>query len=78
MEELKNKLREFNYYKQFITNKKVGKRNVIVERKDGTHAIIPQHIDFHRPIPGLAMELDEIERITIVIGDKDYEFVACQ
>ena len=76
MEEVKNKLREFNYYKQLILNNETKGRNTIIERKDGTHAIINQKIGEH-PIPGLAATIDEIERITIFIRDKEYEFVAC-
>jgi hypothetical protein len=85
MEELKHRLHEFNYYKQMIleaqktreSNNKFRKRNAIVETKDGSHAIIHQHIK-RQPIPGLSANIEDIERITIFIDGKEYEFVACQ
>ncbi len=61
-------------------------RNIIVEKKDGTHAILHQKIK-PQPvrriagipnIPGLAAGIDEIERITVFVDGKEYEFVACQ
>jgi hypothetical protein len=77
MEDTIQKIEEFEYYKRLIKSGEAGKRNTIIERKDGSHAIIHQTIDF-RPIPGLSTNLDEIERITVFIGDKEFEFVACQ
>jgi predicted ribosome-associated RNA-binding protein Tma20 len=86
MENLINKLNEFQIYKQLILNGETDGRNILVETKDGTHAILPQKIKpkFIRRkaiiphIPGLRASLDEIERVTIFVDGKEYEFIACQ
>ena len=86
LEELIEKLKEFNFYKRMILSGQTSGRNILVETKDGTHAILHQKI---KPqmigrkaiiphIPGLAAGIDEIERITVFVDGKEYEFVACQ
>lgn len=78
MEDLKDRLSEFEYYKRLIKSGKAGKRNTIVEWKDGTLGVLNQVIGF-TPIPEYPYtSIEEIERFTIFIGDKEYEFVACQ
>lgn len=74
---MEEKLGEFVCYRNLILNGETGKRNVIVERKDGSCAIINQHIDF-KPIPGMLATLEDIERVTVFINGKEFEFVACQ
>ena len=84
--EIKDQLKEFNYYKQLILHGETDGRNIIVETKDGTCRILPQKIKEQLKgrkartphIPGLAANLDEIERITIFVDGQEYEFVACQ
>ena len=76
--DLVQSLHEFRFYKQMILNDKTGGRNIIIERKDGT-CYVPMHkvkreLDF---IPG-ALHLSDMERITIFLDGKEYEFVACQ
>lgn len=86
MEDLIDRLKEFNFYKQMILSGKTDGRNILVEKKDGTHAVLHQRIK-PQPIwrkarvpniPGLAAGIDEIERVTIFVDGKEYEFVACQ
>ena len=76
-DEIKDQLKEFNYYKQLILHGEAGKRNTIIERKDGSCAII-HHETKQKPIPGLASDISDIERITVFIDGQEYEFVACQ
>ena len=86
MEELIDKLKEFNFYKQMILSGETDGRNVLVEKKDGTHAILHHKVKPQPtrrkakiyPIPGLAADLGDIERITVFVNGKEYEFVACQ
>ena len=79
IEDVKDQLREFNYYKQLILHGETNNRNVIVERKDGTCAIAHHVVRNDRPVPGLgAITVDQIERITVFVGGQEYEFVACQ
>jgi len=85
MEETIEKLREFDYYKQLILHGEAGNRNVLVEKKDGSHFIAHQTIKgqpkfrhYRNCIPGLATTIDQIERITVFVDGKEYEFVACQ
>lgn len=71
-------LHEFAFYKQMIMNKATRGRNIIIERKDGS-SYVPMHqvkrgTDF---IPG-ALHIDDMERITVFLDGKEYEFVACQ
>jgi len=71
-------LHEFNFYKQMILNKKTNGRNIIIERKDGSCYIalhqVKRETDF---IPG-SLHISDMERITIFLDGKEYEFVACQ
>lgn len=76
-EDLEMQLGEFNFYRNMIRMGQAGKRNTIIEKKDGTNAII-HHVTKEFPIPGLNAKIGDIERITIFIDDKEYEFVACQ
>ena len=75
LEELKDQLQQFNFYKRLILDGMANGRNVIIERKDGTCAIL--HTKFER-IPGMLATIDEVERITVFINGKEFEFVACQ
>jgi hypothetical protein len=72
-------LREFGIIKALmkggVAATEHGKqRNVIVEYQDGRNALLHMKVDINNPFP----KLDEVERITFFIGDKEYEFVACQ
>jgi len=79
MEELKNELREFDYYKTLILNGKTEGRNILVQKKDGTHAILPYAYKIkHDQVPGMKATFGELERITIFIDGKEFEFAACQ
>ena len=86
MKDLIEKLKEFNYYKQLILSGETNGRNIIVEKKDGTHAILTQKIKDQPKqrkarasnIPGLAANISEIERITVFVDGKEFEFVSCQ
>ena len=77
LNQLTNELREFEVYRQLILNGEAGKRNVIVQRKDGTCAISHQVI---KPFPfsGMRTSIEEVERVTVFIDGREYEFVACQ
>ena len=90
MKNLTDKL-EFQIYKQLILDGQTHGRNIIIERKDGTHEVShqkikPQHQSKSGPqrkarvpqLPGTSTTLDEIERITIFVDGCEYEFVACQ
>lgn len=77
IEDIKDQLREFNYYKQLILHGETGKRNTIVEKKDGTCAIV-HHETKQQPIPDLASDISDIKRITVFIDNQEFEFVACQ
>jgi len=86
MEDLIEKLKEFNIYKQMILSGETNGRNIIIETKDGTSRIIHQKIKEQAKgrkariphIPGVGVNLNEIERITVFVDGKEYEFVACQ
>lgn len=79
MEELKNELKEFGYYRSLILHGETDGRNVLIQKKDGTHAILPFTCKVKRnQIPGMKATLDELERVTIFIDGKEFEFVACQ
>jgi hypothetical protein len=87
MEDLIENLKEFNFYKQMILSGKTNGRNIIVETKDGTCRILAQKIEDRvikgrkarrSHIPGMAENIDEIERITVFVDGKEFEFVACQ
>jgi hypothetical protein len=86
MEDLIEQLKEFNIYKQMILAGETNGRNIIVETKDGTCRILHQKIKDQPKgrkakishIPGLAANIDEIERITVFVDGKEFEFVACQ
>ena len=79
MENLKNELREFDFYRSLILNGETEGRNILVEKKDGTHAILQFVYKLkHNQIPGMKATLDDLERVTIFIDGKEFEFVACQ
>ena len=71
---LTDKLNEYSIYKNLILNGKTGKRNVLVERKDGSHAVLHHYVKKYL----LEVNLPDIERITVFFDGKEYEFVACQ
>jgi len=77
-EDLVDNLKTFAVMKKLmkIDNKKNPhrKRNVIVEYKDGDHALMLKPATEQEPFRNLS----EIERITIIIDGKELEFVACQ
>lgn len=64
------KLKEFQIYKEMINNGEIQGKNTIIESKDEETIVIKQ--------PELAIDVDKIERITILIGEEEFEFVACQ
>ncbi len=88
LENLIERLKEFNFYKQLILAGETDGRNIILETKDGVCRILPQKIREQSKskmrkaripiIPGLAAKIDEIQRITIFVDGKEFEFVACQ
>ena len=77
LDDLKNELIEFAYYKKLIRDGHTDGRNVLVQKKDGTCAVIHNRVKWN-VIPGMKAGIDEIERVTIFIDDKEFEFVACQ
>ena len=86
MEELIDRLKEFNFYKQMSLSGETNGRNIIVETKDGTCRVLHQKIKGQLKgrkaitpnIPGLAANIDEIERVTVFLDGKEFEFVAGQ
>ncbi len=87
MEDLIENLKEFNFYKQMILSGKTNGRNIIVETKDGSCHILQQKIKdrvikgrkaTRSHIPGMEANIDEIERITVFVDGKEFEFVVCQ
>ena len=86
MEELIDKLREFNFYRQMILSGETDGRNIIIEKKDGSCHVPHQKIKGQLKgrkartpnIPGSAANIDEIERVTVFLDGKEFEFVACQ
>lgn len=77
IEALEERFMEFDFYKRLILAGKTDGRNVLVERKDGTCAVIHHRVKWN-VIPGMKATIDEIERVTIFIDGKEFEFVACQ
>ena len=77
LDALKEQLAEFDFYKKMILNGETDGRNVVVEKKDGTCAVIHHRVKWN-VIPGMKATIDEIERITVFIDGKEFEFVACQ
>ena len=79
MDELKDELQEFGYYRSLILNGETEGRNILVQKKDGTHAILPFVYKIkHNQIPGMKATLDDLERITVFVDGREFEFVACQ
>lgn len=77
LDQLKDELREYDYYRGLILNGETDGRNVLIQKKDGTHAII-HHRAKYNAIPGMKATLDDLERITIFVDGREFEFVACQ
>ena len=77
LEELKDQLVEFDFYKKLILNGQTDGRNVLVQKKDGTCAVIHHRVKWNA-IPGMKATIDELERVTIFIDGQEFEFVACQ
>ncbi len=77
IEELKDQLREFNYYKMLILKKQTDQRNIIVQDKDGVCQIPTIKIK-RDPPDGTTFKIEDIDRVTIFWDGKEYEFVACQ
>jgi hypothetical protein len=75
LEDTIESLKDFNFYKQMILNGETDGRNVIIERKDGTNYIATYKVK-RNEIPG-ALKLSDMERVTIFLHGKEYEFVAC-
>jgi len=85
MEDLIEQLKEFNFYKQMILHEETNGRNIIITRKDGS-SYIATHIikqsfkkrKAPRPVPGLdSGGIPDIDRVTIFLDGKEYEFASC-
>jgi len=76
-EEMESNLVQFDFLRNMIKHGETNGRNVIIEQKDGDHKIALCKIGIV-PFQGCNVRIDQIERITIIIGEKEFEFVSCQ